>query len=95
MQKVAKKKRARKYADAGLGSARAPAQSPATVAVGKGQDEAPQQKGPPGMSEDELQYRMMLQEAILWATQQLMTEQRDEILARAKARVKTLQELRG
>lgn len=50
---------------------------------------------PAGMSDDEFEYRTMLQEAIRWATAQLMEEMREEILVRAKARVKTLRELRG
>lgn len=55
----------------------------------------PELKGPPGMPQDEIQYRMMLQEAILWVTQQVMRERREEIMMRAEDRVRTLQELRG
>lgn len=51
--------------------------------------------GPDGMSQQEIEYRMMLQEAILWVTQQLLAEHKDEILVRAKDRVETLKELRG
>lgn len=48
-----------------------------------------------GLKPDELEYRMMLQEAILWATKQIMQEQEAEIKKRAAARVQTLLELRG
>lgn len=44
---------------------------------------------------EELEYRMLLQEAILWATKELMAEHREEILKLAKERVKTLKDLRG
>ena len=47
------------------------------------------------ISEDELKYRMLLQEAILWVTQRIVEEHREEIIKRAEDRVKTLQELRG
>ncbi len=50
---------------------------------------------PGGMPEDELTYRMMLQEAILWVSKQILEEHREEITKRAEVRVRTLQELRG
>ena len=51
---------------------------------------------PPGVSgAAELEYKTLLQEAIIWATKQILDECRADILARAEARVKTLQELRG
>lgn len=50
---------------------------------------------PEKMSKEELEYRMMLQEAILWATQKMMQDHKEEIMRVAKARVETLRELRG
>jgi len=50
---------------------------------------------PAGMTDEELTYRKLLQEAILWVTKQVLDEQRADILKRAKDRVKTLRELRG
>ncbi len=47
------------------------------------------------MSADELEYRTMLQEAVFWATRQILAEQKEEITKRAEARVRTLMELRG
>ncbi len=70
-----------------------PAVNPA-VSVG-GSRGSPDALGPEGMTAEELEYRTLLQEAILWATKQVMDEQREEILLRAEARVKTLSELRG
>lgn len=49
----------------------------------------------PEMSPEELEYRTLLQEAILWVTRQVLEEQRTDIIARAEERVKTLKELRG
>ncbi len=48
-----------------------------------------------GMPPEEIEYRTLLQEAILWASKQVLDEQRADILKRAEARVRTLQELRG
>lgn len=47
------------------------------------------------MSSDELEYRMMLQEAVLWVSKQLLSEHKEEITKRAESRVRTLMELRG
>ncbi len=47
------------------------------------------------MSEEELEYRTLLQEAILWVSRTVLEEQREEILRRAAERVRTLRELRG
>ena len=47
------------------------------------------------MTQEELEYRTMLQEAIFWVTRQVLEERKEEITKRAKDRVKTLQELRG
>jgi hypothetical protein len=47
------------------------------------------------MSEEEREYRMMLQEAILWVSRAVLEEQREDILRRAEERVLTLKELRG
>ena len=47
------------------------------------------------MTKEELEYRMLLQEAILWASSQLLAEQKEEITKRALERVKQLRELRG
>lgn len=63
-----------------------------TVPSGLAQSEP---QAPGKMSEEELAYRTMLQEAILWATSQVMKEREVEIKERALARVKQLKELRG
>ena len=52
-------------------------------------------QAPEKMSKEELEYRMMLQEAILWATQKIMQDRKEEIMQIAKASVQTLRELRG
>jgi hypothetical protein len=52
-------------------------------------------QGPPGMEPDEIEYRTMLQEAILWVSKQVLDEQRKDIIARAEVRVRTLMELRA
>ncbi len=49
----------------------------------------------PEMSPEDLEYRMLLQEAILWVTIQILVEQREEITRRAVERLRTLAELRG
>ncbi len=47
------------------------------------------------MGPEELEYRTLLQEAVLWATREVMSERKEEILALAETRIKTLIELRG
>ena len=47
------------------------------------------------MGPEEYEYRLMLQEAVIWVTRQVLDEMREEITKRAKDRVKTLRELRG
>ncbi len=53
------------------------------------------QTAPEGMPFDELEYRMLLQEAILWVTHQVIQERAAEIKERATERARTLLELRG
>ncbi len=55
----------------------------------------PELRGPEGMSQEDIKYRMLLQEAILWVSRSVLEERRDEITKRAEDRVRTLMELRG
>ena len=63
------------------------------VAAGSGNPEL--REGSAGMGPEEYEYRLMLQEAVIWVTRQVLDEMREEITKRAKDRVKTLRELRG
>lgn len=66
------------------------------LTVSQGADE-PQAalNAPNGMSPEELAYRTLLQEAILWATRETMKKYEAEIKTLAESRVKTLRDLRG
>lgn len=48
-----------------------------------------------GMPPDELAYRTLLQEAVMWASAQTLLKYDAEVKALALERVKTLRELRG
>ncbi len=63
------------------------------LTVSQGADAPP--AAPGGMSQEELEYRTLLQEAILWATRETMRKYETEIKQLAEGRVKTLRDLRG
>lgn len=89
--KAPKTKRARKRTESPALGKRSDV-APGMVRGGVG---TPEPRVPPGMLPEELEYRTLLQEALLWVSKQVLEEQREDILTRAEARVRTLQELRG